>query len=159
MKSDRIMNSIKYAIAIGAVLVAGALALPQLNVMAQNNGVNGTGTEFSETLVEPATGGSSNFTAGGNYTIGDDGFGNGTTVSGLGMAVDTTILRMHIDDAKAANQTGDTQAALSHVILALEELETILSGNSTSTASMGNMTSVGNMTSPWNHNNSTKLMQ
>lgn len=153
------MNSIKYALAIGAVLIAGALALPQLNVVAQNNDINGTGTEFSETLVDPANRGSSNYTAGGNYTIGKEGFGNGTTTAGFGMAVDTTLLQMHIDAAKAANETGDTQTAIGHVILALEEIEMILSGNSTSTALMGNMTSMNNMTSLWNHNNSTKLLQ
>lgn len=147
------MRKYMYALAIGAVLAASAiLAAAQNGALAQQ--VNGTGKKFSESVLPDGSSGKANYTAGGNYTIGKGGFGgNETTLasSGLPYPVDTTTLRMHIDEAKTAMQSNDTQGAMNHMILALEEIESILGGNATmmsnTTSTASNMTSTGNMTS------------
>jgi len=155
------MKQHKYVFIVGAILLAGAISVvaqTQLSIaassgtstsMATNSGENGTGKKFSESLVNQ-TGSAGNYTAGGNFTIGNQGFANGTTISGIGMPVDTTKLKMHIDEAKSAMQGNDTQGAMTHVILALDEIEMILSGNATTTANAtntaSNMTSMGSNT-------------
>ncbi|AFU59923.1 hypothetical protein Ngar_c30050 [Candidatus Nitrososphaera gargensis Ga9.2] len=45
-----------------------------------------------------------------------------------------TQLRTHIDNANSALEEDDTQAAMGHIVLALEEIEMILGGNVTWTA-------------------------
>jgi hypothetical protein len=78
----------------------------------------------------------------------------------LGASVNTTMLLMHIYEAKSANVMGDTHEAMNHIILALEEIEMILSGNSTTTASAGNATSThGTLTSNSTYGGSPGLME
>ena len=61
---------------------------------------------------------------------------------------------------QSANETGDTKAALNHAILALEQIEMILSGNATNTASAGNMTTMNGMTGTNStHGSGKELMQ
>jgi len=108
-------------LAIGIAVTAAAIASIQLNLATgqTNEGVvsveNKTGTlegsEAKESLL-----------------------GNGTMTSSIPTPVNTTQLQMHIDEAKTRMQSNDTQGALNHVILALEEIETILGGNVTSAA-------------------------
>ena len=141
------MKQITYAFIIGAILAAGALVGTHTQALAQTtNNTNTTSTEQEVTgeLIEEGTQGTSNFTEGGNFTIGQEGFGNETTISGLSQPLDTAQLKMHIEEAKTSMQGNDTQAALNHVILALEEIEMLLGGNATSTAMEGNATSMGN---------------
>ena len=154
------MKQITYAFIMGAILAAGALVAAQPQVLAQttnNTNTNTTSTEQEVTgeLIEEGTQGTSNFTEGGNFTIGPEGFGNETTISGLSQPLDTAQLNMHIEEAKTSMQGNDTQAALNHVILALEEVEMLLGGNATSTAMEGNATAMGNMTAT---DNSTSNM-
>jgi hypothetical protein len=150
------MKHIMYAFIMGAILAAGALVAAQPQVLAQTTN-NNTSTEQEVTgeLIEEGAQGTSNFTEGGNFTIGQEGFGNETTISGLSQPLDTTQLKMHIEEAKTSMQGNDTQAAFNHVILALEEVEMLLGGNATSTAMEGNATSMGNMTAT---DNSTSNM-
>ena len=120
------------------------------STMATTSGQNGTGKQFSQSLTNK-TAGNGNYTAGGNFTVGNQGFANGTKISGLGLPVDTTALKMHINEAKSAMQSNNTSQAMTHVILALQELDNILSGNTTNTANATstantNSTSATNMT-------------
>ena len=135
-----------YALATGAILAAAALlAAVQSGAFAQQN--NGTGKEFSKSLL-PDGNTQTNSSAGGNFTIGQEGFGgNETRLAGSPYPVDTTALKMHIDEAKSAMQSNDTQGAMNHMILALEEIESIFSGNSTMTSSANTTSAMsGNMT-------------
>ena len=63
-----------------------------------------TGREFSESLTENETQGASNFTEGGNFTIGGEGFENRTTTSGDGDATTAG----DDDDNQTTAETTDT---------------------------------------------------
>jgi hypothetical protein len=62
------------------------------------------GREFSESLIENETQGASNFTEGGNFTIGGEGFENRTTTSGDGNATTAG----DDDDDQTTAETTDT---------------------------------------------------
>jgi hypothetical protein len=139
------MENIKYAFLVGAILLAGAISVvaqTQLviaqtssggSTVATTGGQNGTGKQFSESLANK-TAPNGNYSAGGNFTVGKQGFANGTKISGMGWPVDTSALKMHISEAKKAMGSNNTSAAMMHVVAALQELDKILSGNSTNTA-------------------------
>jgi hypothetical protein len=63
-----------------------------------------TGREFSESLIENETQGASNFTEGGNFTMGEEGFGNRTTILGDGNATTAG----DDDDDQTTAETTDT---------------------------------------------------
>ncbi len=159
--STKARRTADYAFAIGAILAAGGFLLaagPQsgsaqaaqagaaqpvdhgnstgiaLTAGSSSSGENGTGKKFSESLVEPRQG-PANYTAGGNFTLGQEGFGNETALAKLGLPhpIDTSMLRMHIINAMNAHQNNDAQGAVEHIVLALEEIEVILAGNATTT--------------------------
>jgi hypothetical protein len=125
-----------YGLIAGAILAAGALGAVQLNAA--------VGQAGGGVLPRNATDGGGDPSAAGNFTITEKGLGNGTEPASIPTPVDTAQLKMHIDAADAAMQSNDTQAAMQHIILALEEVEMILGGNTTSTANatdtMSNMT-------------------
>jgi hypothetical protein len=155
-----VMKHAKYAFIVGAILLAGAISMAaqtQLTTAQTGSGnpswttnseENGTGKQFSESLANKTGGTTGNYTAGGNFTIGNQGFANGTTISDIGSSpVDTTKLKMHISEAKNAMQSNNTQGVMTNVIAALDEIEMILGGNATTTANATGITSMGNMTS------------
>ncbi len=89
-------------------------------------------------LPRNATDTGENPAAAGNYTITERGLGNGTQPASISAPVDTTQRKMHIDEAKTAMQSNDTQEAMQHILLALEQVKMILGGNTTSTANATN---------------------
>ncbi len=124
------MERTRYAFLIGAALAASAF----VGIITQLNAAVG---QTQGGVVPPnATG-----TTGGNLT----GLGNETMLSSIPTPVNTTQLRMHIDEANSAVQANDTQGALTHIVLALEEIESILGGNVTTTANVTG-TTMGNTT-------------
>jgi hypothetical protein len=96
---------------------------PELNATDEGNattaGEDETGREFSRSLIENETQGESNFTEGGNFTMGEEGFRDRTTTSGDNNAdtggddddnqitVETTDTTM---DTETGNMTTGTQA-------------------------------------------------
>jgi hypothetical protein len=128
-----------YGLVVGAIVAAGALGAIQLNAAVGQAGGGVLPQNATDTGGDPS--------AAGNFTITEKGLGNGTAPASIPVPVDTAQLKMHVDAANAAVQANDTQAAMQHIVLALEEVETILGGDVTSTANatdtMGNMTTGG----------------
>lgn len=136
------MKHARYSLLIGAILAAGAFAAIQINAAVAQAGEGVVPLNATDTSGDPA--------AAGNATITEEGLGNGTAPAGVPVPVDTTALKMHIDEANTAMQSNDTQAAMQHIILALEEVQMILGGDATRTANatdtmMGNMTMTDDM--------------
>lgn len=125
-----------YALLIGAILFVGvALVVLQSSQTsaAQQSNSNNTGTQFFLSLTNK-TKPTGNATAAGNYTLGALGFGNKSKAvqpQPLMVPVNTTSLKLHIDEAKSSLNNNDTKGALTHVIAALEEVNKVLSGNAT----------------------------
>jgi hypothetical protein len=136
------MKHARYSLVIGAILAAGAFGAIQMNAAVGQAGEGVVPRNATDTGGDPA--------AAGNFTVTEEGLGNGTEPASIPTPVDTTQLKMHIDAANTAMQSNDTQAATHHIILALEEVEMILGGNATSTANatdmMSNMTMTDDMT-------------
>jgi hypothetical protein len=130
-----------YSFLIGAALLAGSLAAAfHLNAAVGQTGGGVIPLNSTDKGGDPR--------AACNFTVTEQRLGNGTVPASIPTPIDTTQLRMHVDEANRALQASNTQGAMTHVILALEEIETILGGNATSTANatdttMGNSTSIG----------------
>lgn len=132
------MERAKYGfLLIGAILAVGAFVAVQMN--------SAVGQAGGGVVPPNATDTQSNTTAAGNYTITGQGLGNGTLPASIPTPVDTAQLKMHINAARSAAQANDTQSAMNHIVLALEEIDTILGGNRTSTANATDAT-MGNVT-------------
>lgn len=132
------MERAKYSfLLLGAVLATGAFVAVQMNAAAGQAGGGVVPPNATDTQGDPS--------AAGNFTITEEGLGNGTLPASIPVAVDTAQLKMHIEAAKSAAQANDTQGAMNHIVLALEEIEMILGGNTTSTANATD-TTMGNAT-------------
>lgn len=128
------MEHAKYGLLlVGAILAIGAFAAIQMNNTAVGQAGGGV---VPPNVTEPG----GNASAAGNFTITDEGLGNGTLPASISTPVDTTELRMHIDEARSAMEANDTQTAMMHIVIALEEIESVLGGNATSTANATNTT-------------------
>lgn len=148
------MERTKYMFLIGGVLVAGAFGLLHLN---------GAGAQTTGVIPFNVTEAERNETATGNFSLAEEGFANATEPAGLPLPVNTDKLQMQIEEARSAMNANDTHGALTHTIEALDEIERILAGNGTSTAS-ANATSTmtdqfggGNATTAEGGNNMTTL--
>jgi len=135
------MKGKTYSFLIGAALLARSLAAAfHLNAAVGQAGGGVVYLNVTDKCGDPRSGG--------NFTVTEQGLGNGTMTANIPTPVDTTQQGLHVDEANKAMQANNTQGAMTHVILALEEIETILGGNATSTANatdtkMGNSTSIG----------------
>ena len=128
------MERVKYSFLIGAALVAGAFLAIQMNAVVGQTGEGVVPLNATETQSDANAG---------NFTITEEGLGNGTMPASIPVPVDTAQLKLHINEAKIAMQTNDTQSAMDHMVLALEEIEMILGGNATTTANSTDTATAG----------------
>ena len=130
-----------FSFLIGAAIlaVAGMAATQQQMAVGQAGGgvVSPNATE---------TGNQSSTTRAGNFTVTEKGLGNGTLPSSTSTPVDTTQLKMHIEEARKALDGNNTQAAMTHIVMALEQIKMILGGNTTSTTSANSTSAIGSTT-------------
>jgi hypothetical protein len=152
-----LMKKTKFAVMIGAVLFVGAIlaitqtaqfSAGQMMNQSNNTNANNTGTKFTRSLTTPPSQ-PANVTKGGisAFEIGPQGFARARNITGIGVPIDTSKLKMHIDEAKNALNKNDTNGSLTHLIAALDVINNILNGNATTMTTQNATSAQGSMSS------------
>ena len=119
------------SIAMTGIIVIAALLVSGLSLL----------SSYQQQVIaqEELTGGAGGTTAGGTEGA-TAGGGNATTTAAGGGNQTTSEVRLHLEEARTALQNGDTEAALMHLDLALNQLGGGTEGNMTSTTGATNST-------------------